>query len=139
MSNAEISLLQIKERFCIPNFGMIFDCAYPKKLRSENGIFSVLHSENLIRLRFQGLPCKKMESVEFAKAPKPKTFCIRILQIINSVLNRAGPTAAACTCVISDGLPGDTSKISYFASEEARTFDFSSDPTEPRTKGVSTK
>ena len=33
-------------------------CFSEKKRVPKNGIFSVLHSENLIRLRFQGLPCK---------------------------------------------------------------------------------
>ena len=53
------------ERFCIPNFGMIFDCAFPKKARSEKRNFQCFafrksDSTSFPRVAMQN----KMESVE---------------------------------------------------------------------------
>ena len=55
----------IIERFCIPNFGMIFDCAFPKKARSEKRYFQCFtflksDSTSFPRVVMQN----KMESVE---------------------------------------------------------------------------
>ena len=52
-------------RFCIPNFGMIFDCAFPKKARSEKRNFQCFafrksDSTSFPRVAMQN----KMESVE---------------------------------------------------------------------------
>ena len=116
----------ILERFCIPNFGMFFDCAFPKKVSAEKRHFQCFafrksDSTSFPRVAMQN----KMESVESAK-----TENLLRPNLANSVLRRAGPTAAAC-----DGLPRDTA--ANFGSDEARTFAVSSDPTEPRTKGLS--
>ena len=62
---AVVTLVPVIERFCIPNFGIIFDCAFPKKARSEKRHFQCFafrksDSTSFPRVAMQN----KMESVE---------------------------------------------------------------------------
>ena len=58
-------VLTLLERFCIPNFGIIFDCAFPKKARSEKRYFQCFAFRKSDSTSFRRVAMQnKMESVE---------------------------------------------------------------------------